>query len=212
MAWRCFFLEPVELVRVELRRYTHSAARACSATGYGCDATVTIEDRPAAMDHEHLTGPDPEFPPEDWRWPADCEACGKRFAEDDPYQVWHRRLYRPIGDPLPPDMGRGARFTLDGAPIGAMWDADWLGEFHRGPDGRCLVVRCPGRWDWVVDGPASNGPGWSRHGDPPDVTARPSIGVGAGAISARGYWYHGWLTDGVLSDPLPDSRMLTEGA
>jgi hypothetical protein len=42
---------------------------------------------------------------------------------------------------------------------------------------------------WMVDGTASNGPGWTREGKPPKVTARPSI------LTPR---YHGWLTDGFL--------------
>ena len=47
--------------------------------------------------------------------------------------------------------------------------------------------------EWCVDGPANNGPGWDRTGDPtavpPTVTATPSIQCRS---------YHGWLRDGKL--------------
>jgi hypothetical protein len=57
-----------------------------------------------------------------------------------------------------------------------------------------LMVALPDGEFWMVDqrfrGKAS---GWTVTGSPPAITARPSI-VSDG--------YHGWLTDGVLSDDL----------
>jgi hypothetical protein len=41
-----------------------------------------------------------------------------------------------------------------------MWFADWMlvegSDHYRGPDGHCLVVRCPDGHDWNVDSIASN--------------------------------------------------------
>jgi hypothetical protein len=82
------------------------------------------------------------------------------------------------------------------APPGAMWYADWYPDSFRtrSPDGRVLIIRTPAS-DWNVDGPASNCPGWTRTGTPPNVSATPSIGQ----YNADGsFKYHGWLRNGVL--------------
>jgi alkylmercury lyase len=92
---------------------------------------------------------------------------------------------------------RGNQFMTDtGQPsTGDMWwDADlagWLdSELHRGRGGGPhLVVRLPNEWEWDMDGPMSNGPGWHRSGEPPAVTAMPSIIAGD---------YHGMLVQGKL--------------
>ena len=73
------------------------------------------------------------------------------------------------------------------------------GDYH-GPDGRCLVLKTPAG-DWMIDGPSRNngitGAGWTRTGDPPNITVRPSIGMGDG--KGKGRWkYHGHLNNGVL--------------
>ena len=86
--------------------------------------------------------------------------------------------------------------TLEPAPVGAMWDADWFaGEtgshglnYSRNPDGIVLCVRCPGG-DWMVDGPSSSNGSWSRTGTVPNVTVTPSI------LQPT---YHGWLRNGEL--------------
>jgi hypothetical protein len=56
------------------------------------------------------------------------------------------------------------------------------------PDGRRLVVRIPAG-DGLVDGPSTNGPGWTC--TVPQITVRPSIAQPG---------YHGGLTEGVLLD------------
>lgn len=96
-------------------------------------------------------------------------------------------------------------------PAGTMWLAPWifdpaeddpsegrgmLSEFYFrdwAKDRAPIVVVCPGGGEWCVDRKASNGPGWKVTGDPPEITCHPSIKV-------RGY--HGWLRDGVFSDPI----------
>ena len=83
--------------------------------------------------------------------------------------------------------------VLKTAPPGAMWNADWYKDsgIKPGPDGLWLIVKTPAG-DWFVDGPSSNGPGWTREGAVPNVTARPSI-----LMTSSGN-YHGFLTNGQL--------------
>ena len=89
------------------------------------------------------------------------------------------------------------------APVGAMWNADWLHgcrfgwdrALDRNADGLVLQVRTPGG-DWLIDGPALRdgvpyGDGWTRTGTAPDITATPSIVLGR---------YHGWLKAGWLEE------------
>ncbi len=65
---------------------------------------------------------------------------------------------------------------------------DWIDK--RAP----LFVCLPNGNHWCVDQRESGGTnGWTVTGVPPCITARPSI------LSVD---YHGWLTDGVLSDDL----------
>ena len=78
---------------------------------------------------------------------------------------------------------------LKQAPVGSMWSADWYDGFYKpGPDGIWLIVKTPGG-NWFVDGPSSNGSGWTREGTAPNVTVTPSILQSS---------YHGFLTGGKL--------------
>lgn len=54
-----------------------------------------------------------------------------------------------------------------------------------------LMVQTPGG-PWFMDGRSRSGDGWTITGEPPNLTVTPSINV----IGS----YHGWLTNGVLSD------------
>src|SRR2546430_16962592 len=135
------------------------------------------------------------------------KGCGYRFTEADRWQVWGESLYRRAdtgqlrvlhGTMCPPDVPT--------AEPGASWDAQWMGNHYRGPDGICLMVRCPapGREasmgnDWLVDGPSSSGGRVARTGDPRacNVTANPSIAIG---FAGQPGFYHGFLTSGVLTD------------
>lgn len=92
---------------------------------------------------------------------------------------------------------QGGRFITDSgqpSPGDMWWDPDlagWLdSEAHRARGGGAhLVVRLPNDWEWDLDGPMSNGPGWHRSGEPPEVTTMPSIIAGD---------YHGMLVKGKL--------------
>lgn len=83
----------------------------------------------------------------------------------------------------------GQRIAFTDLAPGAMWFDD--GE---------LCVKLPSGSEWLIDRgrrlneqkPSRRLPQWTRTGEPPRVTATPSINhVGQ---------YHGWLRDGVLTD------------
>jgi hypothetical protein len=99
------------------------------------------------------------------------------------------------GNPYYRIVATGEIILVEGTlPIGAMFYSDELYDIKRGvgPDGKCLYVVTPGGY-WPIDHPSSGpGPGWTRTGEPPHVTAMPSIN-----FVDR---YHGWLRDGVLTD------------
>ena len=103
----------------------------------------------------------------------------------------------------------GEVLTLKQAGVGAMWDADWMPDVFKGPDGICLVVQTPGG-TWMVDNEASNCTRkgdrshacWVRHGDPRECKVTvdkngDTCAAGAGSILAGDY--HGFLQAGVLS-------------
>lgn len=179
---RCFFLELHGSKERNLRRY--GGPGVCPERGYHHAMVlidVVAEDAPYVDDHPH----------DDPLWPKAC-ACGYVFSDDDHWQVFDERLFvrRDTGEVT----------TLEKAPVGAMWYADWF-ENYRGPDGHCLVVRTPGG-DWIVDMPATRpgGKPWTRTGTPPDVTAHPSICIGKDPPGDGPWKYHGWLKAGWLEE------------
>lgn len=182
MSWTCFLAERTDRARESLRRYARLDAP-CPATGAYHNASVDLgTDVPFAGEYNG-SGRD-DFPHDDPRWPTAC-ACGYAFAEIDTWQHNLDRLYRD---------GGGRLFTLRDAPPGAMWDAQWAADHWHGNDGRCLYVKLPDGSDWCVDGPAANSDtGWQRTGEPPRITATPSIDSGG---------YHGFLQNGVLTDDI----------
>lgn len=136
------------------------------------------------------------------RWPRQC-ACGYTFSlssfgdghivDSDVWQVMTHALYvRTDGEP--------GEWPIADLPPGAMFDTPWLP--WKGPDGISLSVVLPPdegpdkmNHVWHVDGPSSSDGHWARSGKPPTVTATPSI------LTDR---YHGFLTNGVLTDSLAD--------
>lgn len=220
MAVTCFWLEPAERAEVGLRRYSPTGGRDehCPREGgkwgyHGAlaligDAPLIWSDtRPAGHSHWFTDGdgdgerfgvPGFEFPGrDDPRWPSRCE-CGYEFGARDVWQEWTDRLYRRADN--------GALVTLRGAPPGAMWDAAWYP--WKGPDGRCLTVKCPDGGEWTIDGRASNctmpDDGehrcWVRHGEPPLITVdKNGLTCNAGGGSIQTGSYHGFLRAGVFS-------------
>lgn len=185
---KCFWMEPMKAARLSLRRYKGHKGTPCEASGVGyhnaqnvaLDQFPTTEDRGSGL-LEH-----PDYPRDHPQWPMAC-ACGYVFEEGDHWQVNTRILYRASHD--------SKLYTLDDVPVGAMWDAWWF-DHHKGPDGKCLVVKTPGG-EWMIDSKAQDGKGWTRNGEPPNLTVTPSIGIGAEG-KGQPWKYHGFLTYGYL--------------
>ncbi len=211
---QCFWIEPIAKAKESFRRY--AGARYV----YNEDGSYKLDDRgrlqidpnwakcPGRRSYHNAETPlgvvpwpfehggsgllpsdEERFDP---RWPTKCESCPYVFCGDDDWQHNFQQLYERSDT--------HELMALNDAPVGAMWDASWMGEPFRGPDGICLVVRTPGG-DWTVDGNARGGGKWTRTGAPPTVTARPSILIDPtrnddGKELDPGY--HGWLTDGYL--------------
>lgn len=177
---------PSRRARRVLRRYSERAKGPCSSRlGYH-NGEAAVGECPDSETSQTLTAE--EARGSLWRdelWPAKCEACGYAFQDDDQWLVQVSTIWRAAD---------GREWLLRDLPPGAMWHAPWLDRTthgRRAPDGRALVVKLPDGTHWCVDGPATNGPGWTRSGEWPRVTAAPSIDSGG---------YHGFLRDGVLTD------------
>lgn len=192
MPWQCVLLLETDRARLELRRFNGGA---CLVKPYGMpchDARVPFGEAPIKVDPERGTWDvDAEPPPhDDPHWPSAC-ACGYEFTLDDTWQLSRHRIYTR--------QDTGAELTLDEAEPGMIWRTWWHEAFWHGPDGHCYTMRLPGNGEWTIDGPSSNGPGWTRTGEAPRFTVRPSI-LSHGSATRK--TYHGFLTDGVLSDDL----------
>jgi hypothetical protein len=184
---RCFLLEPTGRTVRALRRYISSSSeRKCTPGGFGyCNASVPLD----VLDGTgHASGDN--LPHDDPRWPVACAHCGRPFEPGDEWQVFHEHEMRRSDT--------GELTTIRKAPAGAMWFADWLAGHCEGADQKArrpgqphLIVKTPAG-DWDVDGPSSNGNGWTRDGAAPTVTANPSI------LIDRSSNYHGWLRNGHL--------------
>jgi hypothetical protein len=204
MTIKCYWLEPTDRARVSLRRYAgiREGEAPCldgKARGlHNAEVAIGEEDAEVNAAGRRHGKRDDETLHNDPRWPKVC-ACGYEFADSDPWQTAHELLYRRLDT--------GATMTLHEATPGAMYDAWWY--MHDGRQKRnahdsvFLVVVCPsskyGKAEWMVDGSATNGPGWDRTGVAnsanPTVTASPSIVIGEGNSE-----YHGWLRNGQLVD------------
>lgn len=183
---QCFFIRPSLVAEESFRRFSiHPEDRKdCPLTGNTMHSASKIVGRVPWGLNNGGVGADPEeCVKRDPRWPTHCE-CGYEFKPTDYWQHNFNVMYRSCagsGDDL---------WVLSQAPAGAMWNADWMSDQWKGPDGLCLIVKTPGG-DWMIDAPSSQGPGWRREGTPPRITVRPSILLPT---------YHGWLNDGVLEE------------
>ncbi len=200
----CFWLEPTNRVGRHLRRHIGHRERPpeerqCSVAEHGHhQAWVRIEDADAvwgepdetAGGRKSLKNHDVADFMGDKRWPMACP-CGYKFRDDDEWQVVTDLIYRRADT--------GEEMTLRDAPPGALWDAWWLrgsrigGTEYGGPDGRVITLKTPAG-AWVVDGPPIDQPAqkWTRTGEPPKITVRPSIRIGSPVR------YYAFLTHGVL--------------
>jgi len=207
MGWPTFWMEPTERAAFGLRRYVRRTGPApdgqplMSCAGGFHSAFAWVDEGSREITNRR------DVPHDDPRWPAHCdEGCGYAFTPDDYYQQWSETLWRRA------DTGEMRvlhwKYTPPGVPTaepGAMWDATWMPDEYRGPDGIALLVRCPrgdgqiSTNDWTVDGAATGGGRWTRTGDPRTgaVTAEPSISIGNPGSPGH---YHGWLRNGELTD------------
>lgn len=175
--WRCFIIQPTPFCRRSLRRYSDAKC----PTGSIHDMSVVIDEKVEGLEEGGLLKGDFSGDP---RWPIQC-ACGYAFQEVDHWQVRVDRLYAGSPD------GKDYALRDPDLPIGATWDADWLKDPWKGPDGLSLVVRLPGGSDFPMDMKMS-GHSWSRTGIPPAVSVHPSVNhVGV---------YHGVIANGVVSE------------
>jgi hypothetical protein len=191
----CFMLEPTDRLQIRFRRYRGGSdcKRPDGKPGYHNADIALPAEYTAPVDAEgraHGFGRKPtadELTWVGWEQIATCKRCGYTFEDADPFQVNGDLVYRRTDT--------GEDMTLLEAPAGAMWYADWYPG--KGPDGHCLAVKLPNGTDWLVDAPSSSGGNWTRTGEPPNVTAQPSIGSGD---PADPNYYHGFLRDGKLVD------------
>jgi hypothetical protein len=139
---KCFFLEPTDQCMESLRRYASGGT--CPAGSYHNAVVDTGQREQRGNDAcgDRVAHDDP-------RWPTHC-GCGYAFQPGDDWQSRVDALYRRSDT--------GELVKLSAAPVGAMWFAPWMSdrEDYVGPDGQTLVVRLPGRHDWIVDARASN--------------------------------------------------------
>lgn len=188
MTWQCYMLEPTDHVQRHLRRFTWSSRATCLDSSNGHDASFRIEDIALLPQDGLYSHSDDSYPHDDSRWPSTC-SCGYSFTDDDEWQCSQFRIYQRTNTQ--------DQYTLtygqpDSAKPGAMWQATWWTETEE-----YLILRLPNGHDWAIDGPSTSGGGWTRTGVAPIITARPSIWS-----RTEPSGYHGWLTDGVLSDDL----------
>lgn len=184
MSTPCFLIKPTGKKNVYYRRYhfAQGVSIDCSVCadrpGYH-NAMILVREETCEADKIDLTvSADMK---RDARWPTKCDKCDYVFKHDDEWQVFVDAVYAN-------DLG--VEFSLRNPPPGAMWQAPWLpASRNRAPDGIPLIVVCPGGDQWNIDGPATNGPGWTRTGEPPNITASPSIQTSN---------YHGFLQNGVF--------------
>lgn len=221
MSVQTFWLERTDQVAVALRRYSHGDGGFDCAHGYH-SAMTHLGLEPAAYDDRdgrETLALRPRVDHADPCWPTRCgQGCGALTYPDHSPRRTDTSELRVLRSEDTPDAATSSPTTTSGrsgrsrstapAAPGASWDAWWM-PYSRGADGTCLVVRCPGGHDWMVDSRASNcgSPDddihqcWVRHGDPREcrVTVDKNghtCSAGAGSIGTPNW--HGFLRDGVL--------------
>lgn len=194
MAWPCFLIEPTLRYQRFTRRCSPWKDKAtptppCPHGAYHNAVeiidVVTIENHDDAI--VYTDGAIPEEIRKTAKFPTQC-LCGYHFVDADMWQYGHAVILR--------DARTGNEYTMRNVPVGAMWHAPWMLPFqehnHAGDPKGPIIVRLPGGYDWNIDGLSKSGGYWTRQGVPPALTVTPSILVPT---------YHGFLRDGVLTDP-----------
>ena len=204
MIIKTFWIEPLPLVALYLRRFCWSTNGKCQGKYGYHNAKIYLKDVEAPLDRDR--GPY-QWPREDPLWPRACE-CGYVFSDADQWQVFDDRVYRR--------MDNGDDFPLRLAPPGSLYVADWYDydahSFMHGYDK--LSVHCvkPHGDTWCIDQRASNCTMpdddkhrcWVRHGTFGETVHVDKAGLtcaaGAGSIfSGRNREWHGFLDHGYLT-------------
>lgn len=191
--WKCYLISPSDFCRRSLRR--HSPERCLVHEFRYHNARVIIDSKiPAALSEMVSRCYLPEEFRGDPRWPEAC-VCGRPFIASDEWQVDVERLYAGFED------GRLRSLRDPDVPPGAIWDADWMPDTYRGPDGKAWCLRLPAGIDWIVHGPSADGRKWNVIGIPPAISVSPSI-------AANGL-YHGFVQGGLVT-PDCEGRKFSE--
>lgn len=199
MPTKVFMIHKTGLTHRFLRRWESGSN--CSAANHGYHNAMVFIDK--GLLGEFSTTVAAHIDKTDPRWPKKCQ-CGYEFTDKDEWQLKVDPEYCRVDD-------AEIVYTLQNAPAGAMWNADWMETIQDeplGPDGKYLVVRTHGG-DWEIDGRARNCTRpddnvhkcWVRHGVPPNITVNKNgntCNAGAGSIIVGGY--HGFLRNGELTD------------
>lgn len=136
-----------------------------------------------------------------------CDYCDHLFADQTPCSLSARRFW------IRPDTGEIKSDVREFGP-GASYYADWLSDIMKSEwdnwhDGAPLTIQMPNNDSWMPESRASNCTMpedklhrcWCLHGEFPKLTADKNgltCNAGAGSILSRGW--HGFLTNGVLSE------------
>lgn len=207
MAVKCFWITPTHTVRVSMRRYKSAGStdRECPGQFLYHNASRPIgifAARWHMVDGQRYNEVDSYgniTAGSGLQFPTKCDYCDYAFTDDDAKQSNGDLLYRRVDT--------SELMTLREAGPGAMWNAWWMSDFWRGPDGMSIMVKCPNGREWCIDSEASNctmkddhqktHKCWVRHGDPPMLTVDkngPTCAAGGGSIQAGDY--HGFLQNG----------------
>jgi hypothetical protein len=202
--YKVFFCEPTSRHDYDLRIYETVHGAPCPETGSYHNAhspLIGTLEVPPGKSRDPLSV---EAFADDQRWPTHC-GCGHVFSAMANRQVWMEQVYTRSDN--------GEDVKLRSAPPGAVWNAEWMAgrDGFTGPDGRCLICKCPDGHDWMIDGRASNctmpdddvHKCWVRHGRPEDGTLHVdkngnTCAAGAGSIATPRF--HGFLHHGELYD------------
>jgi len=150
MGIKTFYIE--ETGDIQLTLYVYSKGEGCPLSNNGTHyARQLIEERYRLSD-DRKVGLIPDdlqkLIEEKYKWPVHCN-CGYEFRPEDDRSILRDAEYiSPTGE----------KMTRRNAPVGAMWDADWLHDVPElcGADGISLHVRTPNGCDWNIDGRGTN--------------------------------------------------------
>lgn len=195
---KCFLLTKTDMFSLYLRRYTNKAiCKKPSDDRKHCDANYFYE---TVKGDKAIDQFDLQILP----FPNKCTHCGYKFEETTSSRMVHTQGIWRRED-------TGEAIERNKFPVGAIFDADWYHDCSElcGPDGKCMCVQVPGGHLWMIDSRAGNctmpddtkHKCWVRHGEAPNLTVdKNGLTCQAGAGSIQTENWHGFLTNGILSE------------